>query len=168
MYPLSYAWSFFVSWKWNNSQIFSKCWNPFVALSIYYLMLSSNSKKYHPPEKTSGHNISNRICFIAIWKLLMSMARNRPLATLRGQQTLSSMVYKESSERCLASQLRSVTWRVADSSVDYSEDLTWTWKQVIEIRFSILHTTLINAVRLVHHFLADHSFQPRSGLNSHT
>lgn len=33
-------------------------------------------------------------------------------------------------------------------------DLTWTWKQVLGIRFSILHTTLINAVRLLHRSLS--------------
>lgn len=44
----------------------------------------------------------------------------------------------------------SVTRTVADPSVDYSGDLTWTWKQVLGIRFSILHTTLINAARLLH------------------
>lgn len=44
----------------------------------------------------------------------------------------------------------SLTRTVADPSVDYSGDLTWTWKQVLGIRFSILHTTLINAARLLH------------------
>lgn len=43
----------------------------------------------------------------------------------------------------------SLTRTVADPSVDYSGDLTWTWKQVLGIRFSILHTTLINAARLL-------------------
>lgn len=54
-----------------------------------------------------------------------------------------------SSERRLG-RSGSVTRTVADPSVDYSGDLTWTWKQVLGIRFSILHTTLINAARLLH------------------
>lgn len=56
---------------------------------------------------------------------------------------------ERSSERRLG-RSGSVTRTVADPSVDYSGDLTWTWKQVLGIRFSILHTTLINAARLLH------------------
>lgn len=57
----------------------------------------------------------------------------------------------------------SLTRTVADPSVDYSGDLTWTWKQVLGIRFSILHTTLINAARLLHRIRAASQAADRSG-----